>query len=252
MILNTILTNFCKMVYYRLDLTFPSDGQGEVLSRYLELLRKSEADFDQAVRLEYTKLAEESLTRKLSELERLQLLGNSYESALSDIFSISDKKILVYWNTFAGKTVTAGEMTKVITKMEELGADHLFHISLSDKYPTSMFGSKKIEYFNYQDFTFPFHDHPYCPKKTILYDHEEFIKENPLLEGYRKDKKLPRILLDDPQARYVGARPGQIIVSIKDTLMPGAIITQEMAIREVVPYVEQDRRVATGVWYTMY
>lgn len=235
--IKTVLSNFVNMLKTR----------GINPEYYQELLRLSNPELELFLYQEHQKLQESKPTTTLDKLKRL---GNSYETVLTEIIPTDiNVNVLVYWNTFDGKTVTTSEIASVTSKVDN---HYIFYISLYDKIPSSMFSLDNVEFFNFTDFLFNPNQNLYYPEESTLYEHQDFIELNPLLERYRRDNKLPKIQLNDPQARYLGAKPGNIILSKKRVLVPESFLSHELSFREVIPMVDLSRNDPSGIWYNDY
>lgn len=68
---------------------------------------------------------------------------------------------------------------------------------------------KFVQFYGLQNFLFNVSNHIYVPKHRIMKSKAE-IKE--LLEGFHTSiDKMPRILREDPMAKFIGAKPGDLI-----------------------------------------
>lgn len=214
--LKVILNNFNKLVKNR----------GIVAPRYDQLLTVSDVDLELYLTEEF-RLAED----KTDPISKVRAAGNSFESTLTDVVEHEGKKILFFWSTFDGKTFTVGDIKTVLNLANKFDVDYSFIVSLYDNFPNyqTIFALKELEFFNFTDLLIDYHDNIYAPESCQVFDYEDFLETNPDLEGY----ELPRIHLNDFQARYVGAKTGQVIQSVRSMMLPNTFIDSDLTFRRV-------------------
>ena len=236
--LRLILDNFTKLLYNR----------GVDVPIYRQLLEFSDEDL-------ILFLAED--IRRASkhgndELDYVKSQAEHHAEALTTVVETTLKckpaKVLIYWSSTPGKTVLVSELASVDKIMENVGAQHAFIMSLFDKTIGNKRIPSNIEVFNYTDCIVDYKEQMITPMESTVYDYDDFIMENPSMQGY----DLPKMYSNDLQARYVGARSGNVIQIVRNILVPMASIEQDISFRHVSRYIDKDINTPTGEFFDTY
>lgn len=85
----------------------------------------------------------------------------------------------------------------------------------------------RIEYFNIDDLLVNIAKHELVPKHIIVNEEEKKM----VLRKYRvKESQLPKILVTDPMARYLGLRKGMLVKIIRKSQTSGLHVVYRIAI----------------------
>ncbi len=117
---------------------------------------------------------------------------------------------LVVWIFKAPKVIGVATIKEIMDEMEEVGAHQGMLVGGSRFTPAAKKLARhvKIELVEGTYSSFDLFSHELVPKHVIASDEEV----NMLLGHYGiKKSQLPRILRDDPAAKLLGAKPGQVI-----------------------------------------
>ena len=84
-----------------------------------------------------------------------------------------------------------------------------------------------IEYFKFDDLFVNISRHELVPKHLLVSEAEK----KQVLKKYRvKESQLPKILVTDPMARYLGLRKGNLVKIIRDSQTAGIYIVYRICI----------------------
>jgi DNA-directed RNA polymerase subunit H (RpoH/RPB5) len=88
---------------------------------------------------------------------------------------------------------------------EEVKSNNVLVRFINDLYSNGKF----VQFYGLQNFLFNISKHIYVPKHRIIKSKSEIIE---LTKNFHTDiNKLPRILREDPMAKFIGAKPGDLI-----------------------------------------
>lgn len=163
---------------------------------------------------------------------------NNNRSTLNGIFYKKDEKnpdsiIRLYFEYLDGMKISANDIGLFFSNMKEAKADS--GIIIISGQLTSQAKQKisdinyelQIECFNICELMVNITEHEYVPKHILLNDEEK----NTLLKRYKiKESQLPKILVTDPVARYLGLRKGNVVKIIRDSETSGKYITYRITI----------------------
>ena len=166
------------------------------------------------------------------------LSKNNNRTTLNGIFYKKDEKnpeaiIRLYFEYLDGIKISANDIGLFFTNMKEAKADS--GIIIISGQLTSQAKQKiadinyelQIECFNISELMVNITEHSYVPKHILLNDEEK----NMLLKRYKiKDNQLPKILITDPMARYLGLRKGNVVKIIRDSETSGKYVTYRITV----------------------
>lgn len=224
--LHHILTNFNILLNHR----------GIKVDFYDQLLKNTD---DEDIINNLKTLGEE----ELSKTAILKTFSDDIESNLTTIVTIDNYKILIYWSLTTGKNFIANEYSMLEKSKDILDIDYIFTMCLYDKHLAKT--SVWLEVFNYNDVITNPLEGIYGVSDISLYLYKEWIEENPMLEGI----KIPTCYMNDPLARYVGAKPGNIIKIKRKTFLPTMLFSEEITFRMVTGLVNTEMSKTTGLHY---
>jgi len=160
-------------------------------------------------------------------------------SALSNSYRKEDDWVYVYFTRYqdtmrqTGKSIIQDVINTVGIKDSE---NHIILISNSPLSPdaktgiTSIRKTKFFEFFLYEDLSYDPTEHFLTPKHTLLkYEEAKEILERNRLQYMH----LPSISVDDPIARYYGARVGDVMMIERYTLLAEVMVQKYVVFRAV-------------------
>lgn len=234
--IRTILENFNDLLIDR----------GIIVNYYNELLKLSEVDLQLFL--------ESDVKEDKGDLNSLRTLSDDYPSALTTRVQSRGLEVIIYWSMTTGKTFTVAELNLLSKTLEKTRTSYVFTVCMYDKLPTwnnihaINANGNKIEVFSYSDFILNYKKSLFTPEKIYVLDYQQFIEENPNMEGY----DLPKCHFNDYMARYSGARPGQIIGLEREIFLPLSLMSKDMSFRIVVGTEDGDIDSRTGVYFEDY
>lgn len=84
-----------------------------------------------------------------------------------------------------------------------------------------------LEYFHVEDLMVNISKHVLVPKHELCDEEEKQM----VLRKYRaKEQQLPKILVSDPMAKYLGARKGNLVKITRDSTTAGEYVVYRLAI----------------------
>lgn len=84
-----------------------------------------------------------------------------------------------------------------------------------------------LEYFNFDDLIVNISNHDLVPKHIIVSEEEKQM----VLKKYRvKESQLPKILYNDPMARYLGLRKKQLVKILRKSETAGQYIVYRIVV----------------------
>lgn len=120
------------------------------------------------------------------------------------------KKILTQLDEIYDKYELTKSDCVIILNIEIILNEDVKSDNVLVRFINKLYGEGKfVQFYGLQNFLFNVSKHIYVPKHRIMKSKAE-IKE--LLEGFHTSiDKMPRILREDPMAKFIGAKPGDLI-----------------------------------------
>ena len=146
----------------------------------------------------------------------------------------SEEKLLVYFARYE-RAISGEDIKRFATKMGEERVFCGVIISNKDLSPSAdklirdinTESSFKIEHFLVQNLLVNITHHELVPKHMIASEEEK----KAVLKKYRvKESQLPKILVNDPVAKYLGVRRGQLVKIIRDSETAGKHVVYRIAV----------------------
>ena len=166
------------------------------------------------------------------------LMKNNNRTTLNGIYykkdsNNSDVIIRLYFEYLEGFKISANDIGIFFTNMKEAKADSGIIIisgqltSQAKQKLTDINYELQVECFNIAELMVNITEHSYVPKHVLLSDEEKKI----LLKRYKiKENQLPKILITDPVARYLGLRRGNVVKIIRDSETAGKYVTYRITV----------------------
>ena len=163
------------------------------------------------------------------------LLKNNNKSSLNGIFykKVGENIVRLYFEYLEGLKLIANDIGSFFSKMKDAKADSgIIVISgiLSSQAKQKLADINielQVECFNISELMVNITEHTYVPKHILLTAEQK--KE--LLKRYRiKENQLPKILRNDPVAKYLGLKRGDVVKIIRDSETAGRYVTYRITI----------------------
>ena len=166
------------------------------------------------------------------------LKKNNNRTTLNGIFykkdiNNADAIVRLYFEYLEGFKISANDIGIFFTNMKEAKADS--GIIIISGQLTSQAKQKlidinyelQVECFNIAELMVNITEHSYVPKHVLLNDEDKKL----LLKRYKvKENQLPKILITDPVARYLGLRRGNVVKIIRDSETSGKYVTYRITV----------------------
>ena len=163
------------------------------------------------------------------------LLKNNNKSTLNGIFykKVGENIVRLYFEYLEGLKLIANDIGSFFSKMKDAKADSgIIVISgiLSSQAKQKLADINielQVECFNISELMVNITEHAYVPKHILLTEEEK--KE--LMKRYRiKESQLPKILHNEPVAKYLGLKRGDVVKIIRDSETAGKYVTYRITI----------------------
>ena len=163
------------------------------------------------------------------------LLKNNNKSTLNGIFykKVGENIVRLYFEYLEGLKLIANDIGSFFSKMKDAKADSgIIVISgiLSSQAKQKLADINielQVECFNISELMVNITEHAYVPKHILLTEEEK--KE--LMKRYRiKDSQLPKILHNDPVAKYLGLKRGDVVKIIRSSETAGKYVTYRITV----------------------
>ena len=163
------------------------------------------------------------------------LLKNNNKSTLNGIFykKVGENIVRLYFEYLEGLKLIANDIGSFFSKMKDAKADSgIIVISgiLSSQAKQKLADINielQVECFNISELMVNITEHAYVPKHILLTEEEK--KE--LMKRYRiKESQLPKILHNDPVAKYLGLKRGDVVKIIRSSESAGKYVTYRITV----------------------
>ena len=163
------------------------------------------------------------------------LLKNNNKSSLNGIFykKVGENIVRLYFEYLEGLKLIANDIGSFFSKMKDAKADSgIIVISgiLSSQAKQKLADINielQVECFNISELMVNITEHAYVPKHILLTEEEK--KE--LMKRYRiKESQLPKILHNDPVAKYLGLKRGDVVKIIRSSETAGKYVTYRITV----------------------
>ena len=163
------------------------------------------------------------------------LLKNNNKSTLNGIFykKAGENIVRLYFEYLEGLKLIANDIGSFFSKMKDAKADSgIIVISgiLSSQAKQKLADINielQVECFNISELMVNITEHAYVPKHILLTEEEK--KE--LMKRYRiKESQLPKILHNDPVAKYLGLKRGDVVKIIRSSETAGKYVTYRITV----------------------
>ena len=163
------------------------------------------------------------------------LLKNNNKSTLNGIFykKVGENIVRLYFEYLEGLKLIANDIGSFFSKMKDAKADSgIIIISgiLSSQAKQKLADINielQVECFNISELMVNITEHAYVPKHILLTEEEK--KE--LMKRYRiKESQLPKILHNDPVAKYLGLKRGDVVKIIRSSETAGKYVTYRITV----------------------
>lgn len=229
MLFRTLLKNFNRMLEVR----------GIFVTEYSELLDLSEDELENRMSNMTDQLDADFKTigGNHSSLSLTRVVNVDTSKLKFNIGTEGPAKILIFFDSYSGKSITSPELEKIFKIAMNRKIDHIIYVSMFDRGVSerSKKTLKHIEFFTYKDFVFEYGKHFITPVDTKLITYKKFIEDNPDMEGL----SIPIISRNDMQVRYYGGNPGEVLMSENEFYVPLLSITTAISYR-IISSVDDD------------
>ena len=163
------------------------------------------------------------------------LLKNNNKSTLNGIFykKVGENIVRLYFEYLEGLKLIANDIGSFFSKMKDAKADSgIIVISgiLSSQAKQKLADINielQVECFNISELMVNITEHAYVPKHILLTEEEK--KE--LMKRYRiKESQLPKILHNDPVAKYLGLKRGDVVKIIRSSETAGKYVNYRITV----------------------
>ena len=161
---------------------------------------------------------------------------NKNKNSMSGIFVKKDQKnenvLRLYYEYLEGNKLNAGDINAFFTKMKEAQANS--GIIIISGMLTSQATQKivdintelQIECFHISELIVNITQHELVPQHILLNEEEKKF----LLQRYKiKESQLPKIMITDPIAKYLGLKRGNVVKIVRESETAGKYITYRIA-----------------------
>ena len=161
---------------------------------------------------------------------------NKNKNSMSGIFFKKDQKnenvLRLYYEYLEGNKLNAGDINAFFTKMKEAQANS--GIIIISGMLTSQATQKivdintelQIECFHISELIVNITQHELVPQHILLNEEEKKF----LLQRYKiKESQLPKIMINDPIAKYLGLKRGNVVKIVRESETAGKYITYRIA-----------------------
>jgi DNA-directed RNA polymerase I, II, and III subunit RPABC1 len=163
------------------------------------------------------------------------LYKNNNKPTMNGIFykKSGESIVRLYFEYLEGMKLIASDISSFFSKMQEARADSGIIVisgvlSIQAKQKLADINIElQVECFNISELMVNITEHTYVPKHILLTAEQK--KE--LLKRYRiKENQLPKILRNDPVAKYLGLKRGDVVKIIRDSETAGRYVTYRITI----------------------
>ena len=163
---------------------------------------------------------------------------NNNRTTINGIFYKKDENnpdsiVRLYFEYLEGGKISANDIGIFFSNMKEAKADTGIIIisgqltSQAKQKMTDINRELQVECFNISELMVNITEHSYVPKHILLSDEEKSM----LFKRYKiKENQLPKILISDPVARYLGLRRGNVVKIIRDSETSGKYATYRITV----------------------
>ena len=163
------------------------------------------------------------------------LLKNNNKSTLNGIFykKVGENIVRLYFEYLEGLKLIANDIGSFFSKMKDAKADSGIIVisgiisSQAKQKLADINIELQVECFNISELMVNITEHAYVPKHILLTEEEK--KE--LMKRYRiKESQLPKILHNDPVAKYLGLKRGDVVKIIRSSETAGKYVTYRITV----------------------
>ena len=165
------------------------------------------------------------------------LENNKNKNTMNGIFYKKDPKnseniLRLYYEYLEGNKLNAGDISVFFSKMKEAQANS--GVIIISGMLTSQATQKiadintelQIECFHVSELIVNITEHELVPQHKVLNEEQKIM----LLERYKiKENQLPKIMISDPIAKYLGLKRGNVVKIIRESETAGRYVTYRIA-----------------------